>query len=123
MLIRDGTDYPHERVADDSLLAEVLHPHREPLPLSCSIAHAIVPPGETTRPHRLVASTEVYMVVRGTGRMHVGDETAPVRAGTAILIPPGAVQWIENTGKGPLVFFAIVDPAWRADDEQVDGEL
>jgi mannose-6-phosphate isomerase-like protein (cupin superfamily) len=42
-----------------------------------------------------------------------------VRAGATIYIPPMAVQFIKNSGKTDLVFLAIVDPAWRLEDEEV----
>ena len=48
-----------------------------------------------------------------------GDETAPVREGQAVCIPPGAEQCITKTGDTDPVFLCIVDPAWRAEDEEV----
>ena len=51
--------------------------------------------------------------------MHVGPERAEVGPGQAVYIPPGEVQFIENIGAGRLVFLCIVDPAWRASDEDV----
>ena len=40
-------------------------------------------------------------------------------AGDTIYVPPGAPQFVLNTGVIPLVFLCIVDPAWRVEDEQV----
>ncbi len=51
--------------------------------------------------------------------MHIDDEAAEVSAGDHVYIPPGALQWIENAGDTDLVFYCIVDPPWRADDESV----
>ncbi len=106
---------------DGSLLCELVHPLREKekIPLRPSIAHAIVPPGESTLPHRLLKSTEVYYIISGEGRIHVGEETEAVGEGSAVLVPPGAVQWLENTGSVPIVFLVIVDPAWREEDEEL----
>lgn len=80
MLIRDIANYHHERVIDRSLLIELLHPDKVPeaAGLSCSIAHAIVPPGESTLPHVLDHSTELYYILNGCGEMHIGNEQAPV---------------------------------------------
>jgi mannose-6-phosphate isomerase-like protein (cupin superfamily) len=47
--------------------------------------------------------------------MHIGEEAREVRAGDALLIPAGAVQFLENTGDEDLAFLAIVEPAWRAE--------
>ncbi len=49
--------------------------------------------------------------------MHVGDVDEPVSEGAAVVIPPEAPQWIENTGETELVFAAIVSPPWRAEDD------
>ena len=119
MLIRDSARCPHNRVMDRSVLCELLHPDKTPGAehLDCSIAHAIVPPAESTLPHRLFASTECYYILKGEGIMHIDEETAPVQPGQVILIPPGSVQFIQNTGTGDLVFLCVVSPKWKADDE------
>ena len=46
--------------------------------------------------------------------MHIDDEQREVSAGDAILIPPLAVQWIENLGTETLRFIAVVAPPWSA---------
>jgi len=119
MIIRDIANCTHERVIDRSLLYELLHPDKVAgvQALECSIAHAIIPPGESTLPHLLKRSTELYYILQGTGEMHIDKETAPVALGQIILIPPQARQWIRNTGRENLVFLCIVSPKWQAGDE------
>ena len=121
MLIRDITSCTHERVIDRSLLCELLHPDKIPGAegLGCSIAHAIVPAGESTLPHLLNSSVELYYILTGTGEMHIGTEQAPVREGQIIYIPPGARQFIRNAGNTDLIFLCIVVPKWQADDESL----
>ncbi|NMB79371.1 MAG: cupin domain-containing protein [Methanomicrobiales archaeon] len=121
MLIRDATSCPHERVIDRTLLCELLHPdkHAGASGLSCSIAHAILPPGEASLPHMLETSTELYYILSGTGEMHIDDESAAVRPGQIVLIPPNARQYIRNTGPGDLVFLCVVAPKWEAADEKL----
>lgn len=123
MLIRDIASHRHERVIDRSLLIELLHPDKVPeaAGLSCSIAHAIVPPGESTLPHVLDRSTELYYIISGCGEMHIETEQAPVRPGQIVHIPPGARQFIRNTGSADLVFLCIVAPKWQAEDERLVG--
>lgn len=118
MLIRSLEDCPAFVAGDDTVLREILHPAKADLALRYSLAHAVVPPGETSLRHRLKHS-EVYYLLSGEGVMHVDDERAPVRPGDTVYIPPGAVQWIRNTSDEPLAFLCIVDPAWRAEDEEV----
>ncbi|MDO9550306.1 MAG: cupin domain-containing protein [Methanoregula sp.] len=121
MIIRDIAAIPHERVIDRSLLCELLHPDKVTgaQDLACSIAHAIIPPGESTLPHILKKSTELYYILEGYGEMHIDTETARVIPGQIILIPPEARQWIRNTGGENLVFLCIVSPKWQADDEEL----
>ena len=119
MLIRDSSASPHICVLDHSMLCELLHPDKVPgaEDVACSIAHAIVPAGKSTLPHKLQKSTELYYILEGTGIMTIGDETAPVRPGQIVLIPPGAVQHIHNTDHCDLVFFCVVSPKWQARNE------
>jgi mannose-6-phosphate isomerase-like protein (cupin superfamily) len=57
-------------------------------------------------------------MLKGSGLMHIGDETAEAGPGDAVYIPPGSVQYIENTGNEDLAFLCIVYPSWRAEDEE-----
>ena len=121
MLILDISQCPHNRVLDRSLLCELLHPGNVPeagdLPLS--IAHAIVPAGESTLPHRLTSATELYYILAGSGRMHIGSESAVVHPGQVIVIPQKETQYLENFTTADISFLCIVVPAWRADDEEL----
>jgi mannose-6-phosphate isomerase-like protein (cupin superfamily) len=118
MLIRNLKDCAEFISGDGCVLREILHPDKMDLKLGYSLAHAIVHPGDITKPHRLKTS-EVYYIIEGEGVMHIDEETALVRAGATVYIPPMAVQFIKNSGKKDLVFLAIVDPAWRVADEEV----
>ena len=102
---------------DGTHLREILNPELAP-GVRYSIAHAWVDPGEASQMH-LLLSSEVYYILSGAGVMHVAGEEAEVSAGDTIYVPPGAHQFITNTGDIPLVFLCMVDPAWRAADEQV----
>ena len=121
MIIQDIANCTHERVIDRSLLSELLHPDKVTgaKELECSIAHAIIPPGESTLPHLLKRSTELYYILKGVGEMHIENESAPVSEGQCILIPPQARQWIRNTGRENLAFLCIVSPEWQATDEKL----
>lgn len=118
MLVRSLSDCEEFVAGDGSLLRELLHPDKMEAEIRYSLAHARVAPGEATRPHRL-ASSEVYYVIGGCGRMFIGNESQVVGAGCAVYIPPNATQFIENTGDDDLVFLCIVDPAWREQDEKI----
>ncbi|MGJ3237153.1 MAG: cupin domain-containing protein [Anaerolineae bacterium] len=79
-----------------------------------SIAHARVEPGVTTHWHRLHGTVERYVIVKGVGRMEVGDlPPQDVRAGDAVIIPPMVRQRITNIGEEDLVFLALCTPRFR----------
>lgn len=121
MLVRNLEDCEMFTAGDNTQLRELLHPDKQPLALRYSLAHAIVPVGQTSVDHALTTS-EVYYILNGQGKMHINDEIQAVGPGDAIYIPPKARQFIQNTGSEPLVFICIVDPAWRAEDETVYKE-
>jgi mannose-6-phosphate isomerase-like protein (cupin superfamily) len=121
MLIRHLRDCEEFVAADGSILRELLRPAPGEIDVRYSLAHATVKPGEKTKPHRL-KTTEVYYLLEGQGRMHIGAEAREVTAGSTLYIPPHGVQWIENTGPVDLVFLCIVDPAWCPEDEEMVDE-
>jgi len=118
MLIRKLNDCEEFMAGDRTILRELLHPDKQPLALGYSLAHAIVPVGQTSQPHSLTTS-EVYYILSGHGAMSIDGETKPVEAGDAIYIPPHAKQFIQNIGSEPLVFICIVDPPWQKADETI----
>lgn len=119
MFVRHHDECEEFIAADDSVLREYLHPDKDPLALRYSVAHAVVAPGQTTTPHRLRGASEVYLILEGEGLMRIEDESERVRAGHSIYIPPGALQYIENTGSSNLKFLCVVDPAWQPEAEEV----
>lgn len=119
MLVIDLAERPRFLAGDHTLVRELLHPTRHDVPLRYSIAHASLPEGEKSLPHRL-AGSEVYFILEGRGRMHIDGEASEVGRGHLVYVPPGATQFIENTGAGELTFLCMVDPPWRAEDEEVD---
>ncbi len=119
MLIRKLQNCAEITAGDGTLLRELLHPDRDySFNGPYSLAHAALPPGKASREHRLKGS-EVYFVISGSGRMHIDDEVAEIETGDAIEIPPGSIQWVENTGLADLSFLCIVDPAWKPEDEEI----
>ncbi len=118
MYIRDLHTGKEILAGDATLLRELLHPDKADLQIRYSLAHATVKPNQSSLPHRLKTS-EVYYILEGEGIMYVDDESAKVRSGQAVYIPPNSVQYIKNTGNSDLKFLCIVDPAWRPQDEEV----
>jgi mannose-6-phosphate isomerase-like protein (cupin superfamily) len=108
-------------IANDlTRLRELFHPDHDGWPVGYSLAHAVIPAGARSIRHHLVGSSEVYYILSGRGLMHIDDETREVGPGDALLIPPAAIQYLENTGDQDLVFLAIVEPAWQAANDVRD---
>ena len=112
------TDCPEFTAGDHCLLREMIHPDKRDLALRYSLAHATVPPGKTTTPHRLTTS-EVYFIIQGQGQMHIDDEISEVTVNDTVYIPPHAIQYIANTGNNDLTLICIVDPAWQDENEEI----
>lgn len=119
MFIKKLHECPEFIAGDSTILREILHPDKDKsLSLRYSLAHAIVKPNEISTLHSLKTS-EVYYIIEGEGLMRIDDETTAVWPWDTISIPPHAKQCITNTGKIDLKFLCIVDPAWRAEDEEI----
>jgi len=118
-MVRSLKNCKYVRVLDGTLLCELLHPLVEGLKMNFSLAHAMLKPGESSLPHRLKESVEVYYILEGEGRMHIEKETRIVVAGDAIFIPPGTVQYIENINDSILSFLCIVSPPWQRKNEEL----
>jgi len=83
----------------------------DPADPDASVARARVPPGTTTRWHRLRGTAERYVILEGEGIVSIGDHPpVKVRSGDAVLIAPMTRQRIHNTGATDLVFLAICTP-------------
>ncbi len=91
------------RTKDGSEIRELLA-HRNSCIRQQSLAEARVAPGLTTTPHHHPRTEEIYFILEGTGRMHLGKQARDVASGDAIAIPPGELHWIANTGSTTLRF-------------------
>ena len=81
-----------------------------------SLAEARVPPGSATVEHFHHASEEIYYFLEGEGRMRLGNDVARVRAGEAVVIPPGVRHKLWNPGATPLVLLCCCAPPYSDDD-------
>ena len=76
-----------------------------------SIARARVLPGETTEWHRVKDIDERYVIVRGKGKVEIGDlPPAIVSEDDVVRIPANTPQRITNVGDEDLVFFCVCSP-------------
>ncbi len=81
-----------------------------------SLAQATVPAGGATIAHHHVQSEELYFFTGGEGTVRLADETRAVRPGDCVVIPPGVVHQLVNTGADPLVLLCCCAPAYSDED-------
>ncbi len=71
----------------------------------------VVDPGKAAFPkHSHRANEEMFFLIEGSGVLHLGDTSHPVRAGDVIACPPGGPETAHqliNTGTVPLRFLAV----------------
>ena len=76
-----------------------------------------MPPGGATIEHFHRTSEEIYLFTRGMGRMQLGDQEGPVRAGRRGRDPARARRHkLVNTGPEPLVLLCCCAPAYSHED-------
>jgi mannose-6-phosphate isomerase-like protein (cupin superfamily) len=88
----------------------------------CSLAEEVLPVGAKVGRHHHLETEEIYYILRGTGRMTVGDETRTVEAGDAIFIPRKQAHTLENTGQTPMTIILVCGPAYSYEDHHADEE-
>ena len=86
----------------------------------CSVAFFTVEAGHTTDTSHNKASTEVFLVTRGSGQVRLGDQSRPVVTGSVAVIRPGVRHSLQADAASNLEFYAITTPAFSPEDYVVD---
>lgn len=116
-IVTKHLDECEEIIANDGCrLKELWHPKNDPIDLPYSFSVATVECGKSTYRHYL-KQAEVYFILEGQGRLHVGSKITDLIKGGSALVPADQEQWLENTGEVELKFIVIVSPPWREEDD------
>ena len=115
MLLKTIEKIPTFVAGDLTILREILHPDKDKVDLPYSLAHAMISPGNRSLPHKLKGS-ELYIFLTGKGQIVIDQERQDVVA------PALAEQFVVNTGDTNLVFYCIVSPPWKEDEEEIITE-
>jgi mannose-6-phosphate isomerase-like protein (cupin superfamily) len=75
-----------------------------------SVTWVDVPPGAEQRLHSHEDAEQVYVIVRGQGRMEVAGDVEDVGEGDLVLIPPATDHGIRNDGSEPLAYVSAASP-------------
>lgn len=70
----------------------------------------IFTPGGATPPNSHSEAHEFFYVISGEGIASSDGESLPVRTGDAILLNPGSVHVVENTGTAKLYTLTVMTP-------------
>ena len=99
----------------DGLVSHILLHTRDVPETQLTVTWVDVDPGSAQRSHSHAAE-QVYVVVRGRGRMKVGDEEQLAASGDLIHVPPDTVHGIENPGDEVLTYVSAATPTidWEA---------
>ncbi len=99
----------------DGLVSRALLRGRDLPEARMTVTWVEVAPGSGQRPHSH-APEQVYVVVRGRGKMKVGDEEQLVTEGSLIYIPPDTLHGIENHSDEVLTYVSAATPTvdWEA---------
>jgi mannose-6-phosphate isomerase-like protein (cupin superfamily) len=80
------------------------------------LAEARLPAGASTQEHYHAKTEEIYYITAGQGRIRIEQETADVKAGDAIAIPPGKRHKLWNTGSEALRLLCCCAPGYEHSD-------
>jgi mannose-6-phosphate isomerase-like protein (cupin superfamily) len=69
-----------------------------------------VPPGAEQRAHSHEDAEQVYVIVRGHGRMSVAGDVEEVGEGDLVFIPPATQHAIVNDSEETLVYVSAASP-------------
>lgn len=108
-------DCPQFITKDRSKIRELMAPRNSGIRRQ-SLAEAVVPVGCATEEHYHKKSEEIYYILTGQGDIRVNGETAAVKPGDAIALPPGSVHKIWNRGPTDLVFLCLCVPSYEHED-------
>ena len=77
------------------------------------VSKTVLHPGKETGGHNHTGQEEVYIFMKGEGKMVVGTNTYNVKAGDTVLIPDGAFHKVWNTSpfvaNDDLEFICVFD--------------
>jgi len=113
MIVRNLESAVPFTTKDSSTIRSILDRSNAPV-ANQSLAEAQLPEGAATERHYHRVSEEFYFILEGSGEMTVGEETATVGPGDAILIPPGARHTIR--ARTTLRFLCCCAPPYAHED-------
>lgn len=79
-------------------------------------------PGQASTRHRHREQEELYVLMEGTGRMHVDDEALTLETGSAVLVGPGSVRQVFNDTQDEALWLVAGAPPEPANTKEMSEE-
>ncbi len=118
MTVRNRKDAEPFVTLDGSTIREIVHPRNTPS-VKQSLAEASLAPNTRTFKHLHKRSEEIYYILSGRGKMHLGREEFNISTYDAIHIPPGTEHFVENTSGERLVLMCCSTPSYSDEDTDI----
>ena len=99
-------------------IKQYFHPHNTLNGINYSIAQFSLEIGGKTKLHK-IKSSEIYYILQGKGNLKINEKIFYLEKNDSAHVPPNSKQFIENIGSKYLRFLCIVEPAWKADDDEI----
>ncbi len=79
-------------------------------------------PGQASTRHRHRSTAELYVLLEGTGRMHVGDELLTLDPLSTVHVEPGTVRQLFNDTTDDQLWLVVGAPAEPANTLEMSAE-
>jgi mannose-6-phosphate isomerase-like protein (cupin superfamily) len=109
MYVRGKADSPRGEL--EGLRSHILLQAGDAAESNLAITWVDVAPGGAQAENRHEPE-QVYVVIAGRGRMHVGAESRELEAGEMAHVPGNVSHYIVNTGSGTLSYISAATPAF-----------
>ena len=96
---------------DDGLSCHLMLQETDVRGDSLAVTWVDVEPGARQIPHRH-SPEQVYVIVKGSGLMRVGDEEQSVSVGDIVYIPGNVIHGIRNTAEETLTYITAATPGF-----------
>ena len=100
-----------EKKTGDGLISYILLQKSDVDVSNLLVTWVEISPGDKQKLHQHV-SEQVYVIIKGSGKMTVGDEKENVAEGDIIYVPSNKLHGILNTGNSLLAYVSAATPSF-----------
>ena len=118
MSIKENSEIKQIKGEEGTEIKQYFNPQNTSNKISYSLAQFLLESGKKTKLHK-IKSSEIYYILEGEGKLKIDDDIFNLKKDDSAYVPPNSKQFIENIGSKKLRFLCIVEPAWKADDDEI----